>query len=751
MRMVDKKIKIKRNIGLIFIILIMIMISGCGKSGDSEGITKPVMGRYVEEAVDILGQGDQYTELVEKDGQIYLISKDGKDLVSWDEGESYERAENVPTKVFQKQTYGSSIVDVVGTPEGERLITKYSMEKGYGYYIASADNQEIELDLSIENMLMCFYGNDGYFYTSDTNTVCQIDPKTGESRLLFELSVYILFGTGNGELLYLVGTTGVYIYDLEQKVLLEQDDTLNKILRKDSEAIDGKNPFLLYPGEESKELYILVKEGLYRHVLYEDSMEQIIDGSLCGIGDINKDFVGMADLKVAEESKFQILYSDGSLMKYVYNKQLPYVPDNLMRIFSMYEDMDVRQAVTEFQYMHPEISIKYEIGINWEDGLAVNDVLKNLSTEIAAGKGPDILLLDYLPYESYVEKGVLLDLSQALEQTGESYFENIVKPFRVGESLYTIPATFSLPLLAGEESKIKDINSLSDLADLLEKAREEKEEGYIFNVESAGDVIRVLSQASQGAWMNKDGILDKKAISDFLTQASRIYNSQMAGWENDGMIRSVRISNIPGTVSILKKRFQTDGTLLSACKADFINHPYFADYLDGTMVEFTHYLRYLEAMKMGYTAMPGQEMRSFLPSTQLSVNAASQWREEALEFVMYMISQSFQGSTYLSGLPVNVEAYYGIQQNPTPEKAYYAAMGVSNQDGGKNAIQIQWPNAKEFSKLNDLVNNATIASHCDNMIYEAVLESGEKALMGDISIEDAVDTIEKKVQLYLAE
>lgn len=726
------------------------MISGCGESGVREGITEPVMGRYVEEVVDISGQGDQYTELVEKDGDIYLISKDGKDLVSGDEGESYERAENVPTKVFQKQTYGSMIVDVVGTPEGERLITKFSMEKGYRYYIVPSDDQEIELDLSTETMLMCFYGNDGYFYTSDTNTVCQIDPKTGESRLLFELSDYTFWGTGNGKMLYIVGTTGVHTYDLEQKVLLEQDDTLNKILRKNSEAIDGENPFLLYPGEESKELYILVKEGLYRHVLYEDSMEQIIDGSLCGIGDINKDFVGMAELKVAEESKFLILYSDGSLMKYVYDKQLPYVPENLMRIFSMYEDMDVRQAVTAFQYMHPEISVKYEVGINWEDGSTVNDVLKNLSTEIAAGKGPDILLMDYLPYESYVEKGVLMDLSQALEQTGESYFENIMKPFQMGESLYTIPATFSLSLLAGEESKIEDIDSLSDLADLLEEAREEKEEGYIFNVESAGEVIRVLSQASQGAWMNKDRILDKEALRDFLTQASRIYDSQMAGWENDGMIRVSR-SNVPGTVSILKKRFQTDGTYLSAFEADCMKQPYFADYLNGTMVQFTHYLRYLEAREMGYTAMPGQEKGSFLPSTQLSVNAASQWQEEALEFVMYMISQSFQGSTYLSGLPVNVEAYYAIQQNPRPEYAYYTTISVRNQDGGSDQIQIQWPNAKEFSKLNDLVNNATIASRCDNMIYEAVLESGEKALMGDVSIEDAVATIEKKVQLYLAE
>ncbi len=735
---------------MLFLISLTLGISGCGKSGDREGIIKPVMGRYVEEVVDISGQGDQYTELIEEDGQIYLISKDGKDLVSGDEGESYEKAENVPTKVFQKQTYGSTIVDVAGTPEGERLITKYSIKNGYRYYIVSPDNKEIELDLSTENILMGFYGNDGFFYTSDTNTVCQIDPKTGESRLLFELPDYTLFGTGNGELLYLVGITGVHIYDLEQKVLLEQDDTLNKILRKNSEAIDGKNPFLLYPGEESKELYILVKDGLYRHVLYEDSMEQIIDGSLCGIGDINKDFVGMTELKVAEESKFLILYSDGSLMKYVYDKQLPYVPENLMRIFSMYEDMDVRQAVTAYQYMHPEISVKYEVGINWEDGLTVNDVLKNLSTEIAAGKGPDILLMDYLPYESYVEKGVLLDLSQALEQTEESYFENIINPFRVGESLYTIPATFSLSLLAGEKSKIENIESLSDLADLLEGAREEKEEGYIFNVESAGDVIRVLSQASQGAWTNKDGTLDKEALSDFLTQAGRIYDSQMAGWENDGMIRGSS-SNTPGTVSILKKRFQTDGTYLSAFEADYFNHPYFADYLNGTMVQFTHYLGYLEAREMGYTAMPGQERESFLPSTQLSVNAATGWQEEALEFVMYMISQSFQGSTYLSGLPVNMEAYYAIQQNPTPEYAYYAALSVRNQDGGSDVIQIQWANEKEFSKLNDLVNNATIASHCDNMIYEAVLESGEKALMGEISIEEAVDTVEKKVLIYLAE
>ena len=51
-----------------------------------------------------------------------------------------------------------------------------------------------------------------------------------------------------------------------------------------------------------------------------------------------------------------------------------------------------------------------------------SDALKTLNTEIAAGNGPDVILLDGLPVESYIEKGLLEDISDVISRIYKSRF-----------------------------------------------------------------------------------------------------------------------------------------------------------------------------------------------------------------------------------------------------------------------------------------------------------------------------------------
>ena len=39
-----------------------------------------------------------------------------------------------------------------------------------------------------------------------------------------------------------------------------------------------------------------------------------------------------------------------------------------------------------------------------EDGITREDALKKLNTELLSGSGPDVLILDKMPYDSYMEK-----------------------------------------------------------------------------------------------------------------------------------------------------------------------------------------------------------------------------------------------------------------------------------------------------------------------------------------------------------
>lgn len=70
-----------------------------------------------------------------------------------------------------------------------------------------------------------------------------------------------------------------------------------------------------------------------------------------------------------------------------------------------------------------------------------SDALRTLNTEIMAGKGPDIILLDGMS-ESYLEQGLLEDISDVIEKytKNDLLFENIIDAYTDKDGkVYSIP------------------------------------------------------------------------------------------------------------------------------------------------------------------------------------------------------------------------------------------------------------------------------------------------------------------------
>ncbi len=65
------------------------------------------------------------------------------------------------------------------------------------------------------------------------------------------------------------------------------------------------------------------------------------------------------------------------------------------------------------------------------NGVTANDAVKNLNTQLLAGKGPDMILLNGMPADAYIEKGILMDLSDFVAELPGNYFEGIFKRISV--------------------------------------------------------------------------------------------------------------------------------------------------------------------------------------------------------------------------------------------------------------------------------------------------------------------------------
>lgn len=122
-----------------------------------------------------------------------------------------------------------------------------------------------------------------------------------------------------------------------------------------------------------------------------------------------------------------------------------------------------------FQRQNPDVHVVYDVALTGADAVTASDALRTLANELLAGKGPDLLVLDGMPIDSYVEKGVLLDLSEPVggrTASGE-WLKAEAESFKTADGrIYAVPARFSVPVILADEeaARAKDLTALGRLA-----------------------------------------------------------------------------------------------------------------------------------------------------------------------------------------------------------------------------------------------------------------------------------------------
>ena len=97
-----------------------------------------------------------------------------------------------------------------------------------------------------------------------------------------------------------------------------------------------------------------------------------------------------------------------------------------------------RQVADRYEALHPGVRVVLES--------APNGYEERLLTSIAAGRPPDVYLLDSPDIPTFVERGLALDLAPYREALGfrpDSVFGQVVDAFRRGESMFALPKDFT--------------------------------------------------------------------------------------------------------------------------------------------------------------------------------------------------------------------------------------------------------------------------------------------------------------------
>ncbi len=226
-------------------------------------------------------------------------------------------------------------------------------------------------------------------------TVYQINVSDGSVKYTYELDA-----TTNAIQIYAVGNTliaqdeaEVLCYDMqtgEQKAseeALRQGGLENSFFR----AVDTLD------GGES--IYCLSGGGLYHYKFGGSVMEQLIDGDMNSLG--APAFYPIA-LAMIDEQNLLVAANDTNassatgicVLKYTYSADTPAKPDKELKMYSLYDNKEIRQSISRFQKEHTDVYINYQTALSEDNGMNVSDALKTLVTEIMAENGPDVLLLE---------------------------------------------------------------------------------------------------------------------------------------------------------------------------------------------------------------------------------------------------------------------------------------------------------------------------------------------------------------------
>lgn len=706
---------------------------------EGEGSSTASMGRYMESEIALPEGASTYarTMRVLDDGTWRYFDREIGLYTSEDEGKSWERISSIE----ELQTNGYINYAAIA-PDGSIALCQLSFGdsrvEDATVSCLSPTGERIEADGAFSEgdwiTRLAFAPNGSLYASSLQGAVYSIDRQTGQLKQLFQAAEGPEVLAFSGKLLLALENDRVEIYHLETKALQDADAVLDEFCRENLYGSLGNNSdcvgAYLFTQEDGI-LYVACRQGVYRHVLGGNAMEQIIEGSFSSFGDPT---LGICDVALLESGEFLLLPTGTQLIRFTYDPNEPTVPEKQLKVYSLEENSRLRQAISAYQKAYPDVYIHYETGMTEGSAVTRMDALKNLNLELMGGNGPDVIVLDGIDAAPYEEKGMLKDLSGVLSEitAKNEVFENIAGAYHREEGTFVIPAGFALPLIMGKTEDIASVTDLETLADLTVSLGEKLSEGTVTGAMTAQQELTQLFAVCSPAWL-EDGQLDEEALTDFLTQAKRMFEADRAVVSSD---ITETFSDYPGPSTVGSR---VDYIMMEMGQLAFGTAKMML--LDiGAISSIT------EEGGYSFALFGGQCGTGFIPVNKLAISAQTKRGEEAEAFVRLMFSDQVQDVTMGDGFPVNKTSFDKLCE----WKDQWVG-GTWKLPDGEREYGNGWPNEETTQQLKKMAEQVDQSLEGNAILEEAVLQYGQQVLSGMMDVEAGVKEIKRTVSIYLSE
>lgn len=715
---------IHKVVSLVMIIcLIPTVVMGCGRNSSKNSKDEEPMGRYVEEEIqmpDAVAKGEEiaFQLLKNPDGHMEIITSEMSnshdeyiyeyDKKLWEREKTDWINKASTLENLQNISYGSDgSIYAMYTEYGEKSnqVEIRKIKKDGSFDEVSIDDFKGETQLDKTPFSFIESGRDSYVAIGYVSGNIYRDGKNVDS---FEIGYYPFAYSNNQIMALRKDSTGIQVVDINT------GEVVNELKLQDNNTPQA------FTADDQGNWYVVSTGGLYRIAKDRNTWELVIDGSLTMMNDPS---LSINTVVMGQDNDFYIMYEgeEGkrAIYHYYYDKDMPTTPNTTLTIASMEEIPTINNAIQYFQKSNPDIKVDYQIGLQDNTGMTKEDYIKNLNTELLAGKGPDILLLDGMNVESYIEKGVIVDLGDIVNpllEKGE-LLDNVISNYKKEDKIYCFPIRVAIPVVYGESDAVRATTSLQTLTDFAATQKNPPifAEEFLYTT----DLISIMNLCYSSDFIQEDKVSEEK-MKEYLLSLKKLKEELVLveGESEEGMdYFSLYGDNFYTSICIYNK---------SQCLSMGVLNNMYDTYPIYEAIE----------KNKGTIDSIGNQ---FTPQGMISINAASNQKDIAEEFINTLLSETVQSTNVSDGFPINQKALEEFQKAKDDFTFY--------DEDNFEATQPSEEKRQEIIAIIKKVNTPITDERLQNLCMDEVTDYLEEK----IDLDTAIEKIMSKMSVYLNE
>lgn len=414
------------------------------------------------------------------------------------------------------------------------------------------------------------------------------------------------------------------------------------------------------------------------------------------------------------------------------------VDKTIITMGMVYTDYDIRSKVIDFNKASDKYRIRlieyyqYNNEADWDAGM------KTFNNDIITSNAPDIIVIDSgMPIDSFMEKGVLLNLNQYIESdpdiSKEDMAPNVLALGSKGDDTYVLTGSFMVSTMTMKESLVPNGKTLT----LEELKQLEAQNGNVkaFAEATQEDIIRYALEMNYAEFLDLETgkcAFNTPAFYELLEYA-KTYPEEI-DWDNMDDSYWEEYQYV----------MRENKAFLQYCSLGALNYIAYTE--QGTYGE-----------EVAFVGFPGTQGVTgvIYPYTQMAISADCENPDAAWDFMRQFYTYDVQKEIGY-GLPVHLKALDDMLVK-AQERPYWI-----DEDGNKveyddtywlgdKEIVIKPLTAERTQEIKEYVLSVDKLYYYDSSIVDIIIEEASPFFAGQKTAEQAADIIQSRVQIYVNE